>query len=96
MPYGSRGHLQHVLSGGTSGSIGSKPGLQTRPETPVQPKPERVELPRPVTPARTPRVEAPTRVSVIQRVPPAKSTRREDASVEVPRTQEPEQVSPRG
>ncbi|XP_031783461.1 AT-rich interactive domain-containing protein 1B isoform X3 [Nasonia vitripennis] len=80
VPYGSRGH---VLSRKTAAAelIG---------------KPERIELPRPVSPGtRTPRLEAPTRVSVIQRVPPkVQSTRREDTKIEIPRTQEPEQEQP--
>lgn len=56
-------------------------------------KSEKLVLPRPSTPPKTPRVEPPTRVSVIQRVPPQSqsSSRRED-KVEVPQTQEPEQV----
>ena len=82
VPYGSRGHaLQRALP--------------ARPEAPAAAKPERLELPRPTTPPRTPRPEPPTRVSVIQRVPPkAQSARRDDTKIEIPRSQEPEQVSP--
>jgi hypothetical protein len=86
VPYGSRGH---VLTR-------KEPSLTPRPEAQLTvAKPERLELPRPTTPPRTPRPEAPTRVSVIQRVPPkAQSARREDTKIEIPRNQEPEQVSP--
>ncbi|KAJ8675946.1 hypothetical protein QAD02_011732 [Eretmocerus hayati] len=56
---------------------------------------ERIELPRPVSPVRTPKPEIPARVSVIQRVPPKpQSVRKAEVKVEIPRTQEPEQEQP--
>ncbi|XP_014207602.1 uncharacterized protein LOC106638775 isoform X2 [Copidosoma floridanum] len=85
VPYGSR---NHVLS-----RAATRPDGQQKLGVAV--KSERVELPRPVTPPRTPRPEPPTRVSVIQRVPPkAQSLRRDETKIELPRAQEPEQDQP--
>ena len=57
-------------------------------------KSEKLVLPRPSTPPKTPRVEPPTRVSVIQRVPSqSQSSNRREDKIEIPQTQEPEQVT---
>ncbi|XP_074109187.1 uncharacterized protein LOC141533955 isoform X2 [Cotesia typhae] len=80
VPYGSR---SHVLTRAERKEYGSPVILPEKlPRTP-----DKIDLPRPVTPPKTPRVEPPTRVSVIQRVPTRKET------IEIPRT-EPEQEQP--
>ncbi|XP_043267556.1 transcriptional regulator ovo isoform X2 [Venturia canescens] len=87
VPYGSRGH---VLTRAERKEYSSPPIAPTGDKT-LPFKSERLELPRPVTPPKTPRVEPPTRVSVIQRVPPqSQPPRKEHTKIELPRTQEPE------
>ena len=89
VPYGSRGH---VLTRAERKEYSSPPIASDKP----LPKSERVEIPRPTTPPKAPRIEPPTRVSVIQRVPPSPSQppRKEHTQIEVPPTQEPEQDQP--
>lgn len=54
---------------------------------------EKVELPRPVTPPKTPRVDPPARVSVIQRVPSqSQNANRDKIKIELSQNPEPEQV----
>lgn len=92
IPYGSRGH---VLTRAERKEYSNPPIAPSSSDaTQFLTKSEKLVLPRPSTPPKTPRVEPPTRVSVIQRVPPSQSqsaSRRED-KIEVPQTQEPEQV----
>ncbi|XP_011298896.1 uncharacterized protein ovo isoform X2 [Fopius arisanus] len=86
-PYGSRGH---VLTRAERKEYSSPLVVPEK----LPSKPERLELPRPPTPPPTPRIEPPIRVSVIQRVPPQTKPRKEQAKLEVPASQEPEQDQP--
>ena len=89
VPYGSRGH---VLTRAERKEYSSPP-IASSTDPKFLTKSDKVELPRPTTPPKAPKIEPPTRVSVIQRVPPqAQNPRREETKIEVPRTQEPEQV----
>ncbi|XP_024940731.1 transcriptional regulator ovo isoform X1 [Cephus cinctus] len=91
VPYGSRGH---VLTRAERKEYSSPP-IAPNDGQKTLPKSEKIELPRPTTPSKTPRVEPPTRVSVIQRVPAqTQSSRREEAKIEIPQSQEPEQEQP--
>nr|XP_012145470.1 PREDICTED: protein ovo isoform X5 [Megachile rotundata] len=93
VPYGSRGH---VLTRAERKEYSSPPIAPSSSDaSQFLAKSEKLVLPRPTTPPKTPRVEPPTRVSVIQRVPSQNqsASRRED-KVEIPQTQEPEQEQP--
>ena len=91
VPYGSRGHVLTRAERKEYSSPPIAPPLEPKFLT----KADKIELPRPTTPPKAPKVEPPTRVSVIQRVPPqAQNPRREEAKIEIPRTQEPEQDQP--
>ncbi|XP_033216845.1 uncharacterized protein LOC117172755 isoform X2 [Belonocnema kinseyi] len=91
VPYGSRGHVLTRAERKEYSSPPIAPSLEPKFLT----KTDKIELPRPTTPPKAPKVEPPTRVSVIQRVPPqAQNPRREETKIEVPRTQEPEQDQP--
>lgn len=92
VPYGSRGH---VLTRAERKEYSSPPIVPSSSDaTQFLSKSEKLVLPRPDTPPKTPRVEPPTRVSVIQRVPSqSQSTSRREDKVEVPQVHEPEQVS---
>ncbi|XP_057336006.1 transcriptional regulator ovo-like isoform X1 [Microplitis mediator] len=90
VPYGSR---THVLTRAERKEYGSPAIVPTGDKFPR--KADKIELPRPPTPPKTPRVEPPTRVSVIQRVPPqTQPPRQEHTKIEIPRTTEPEQDQP--
>lgn len=98
VPYGSRGH---VLTRAERKDYSSPPIAPNPANEPRQflSLPDKVTLPKPQAPPKTPYVEPPTRVSVIQRVPSqSQSTARKDGGkgVEVKlRPPEPEQVSSR-
>lgn len=91
IPYGSRGH---VLTRAERKEYSNPPIAPSSSDaTQFLTKSEKLVLPRPSTPPKTPRVEPPTRVSVIQRVPSqSQSASRREDKIEVPQTQEPEQV----
>ncbi|KAL0100465.1 hypothetical protein PUN28_019655 [Cardiocondyla obscurior] len=94
VPYGSR---RHVLTRAERKEYSSPPIASDDPPQFLS-KAERIALPRPQTPPKTPRVEPPTRVSVIQRVPP-QSTSRKEEKIEIERIDpiqapEPEQEQP--
>lgn len=93
IPYGSRGH---VMTRAERKEYSSPPiAPSSNDTTQFIAKSEKLVLPRPSTPPKTPRVEPPTRVSVIQRVPSqSQSTSRREDKIEIPQTQEPEQVTP--
>ncbi|XP_012279999.1 transcriptional regulator ovo isoform X2 [Orussus abietinus] len=92
VPYGSRGH---VLTRAERKEYSNPPIASPSGELQPLGKSEKLELPRPPTPPKTPRVEPPTRVSVIQRVPPqSQPPRREESKPELPQSQEPEQEQP--
>lgn len=93
VPYGSRGH---VLTRAERKEYSSPPIAPSSSDASQSlAKSEKLVLPRPTTPPKTPRVEPPTRVSVIQRVPSqTQPTSRREDKVEVPQTQEPEQEQP--
>lgn len=89
IPYGSKGYL---LPRGERKEY-ARPLVSFSKEPQLPGATEKVELPRPVTPPKTPRVDPPARVSVIQRVPSqSQNAKREKIKIEVPQTQEPEQV----
>ncbi|KAG7207962.1 hypothetical protein KM043_009545 [Ampulex compressa] len=93
VPYGSRGHVLTRAERKEYSSPPIAPALSDAPQ--FLSKSEKLVLPRPPTPPKTPRVEPPTRVSVIQRVPPqSQPTSRREDKIEVPQTQEPEQEQP--
>ncbi|XP_053971573.1 transcriptional regulator ovo isoform X1 [Hylaeus volcanicus] len=94
VPYGSRGH---VLTRAERKEYSSPPIAPSSSDaSQFLTKSEKLVLPRPTTPPKTPRVEPPTRVSVIQRVPSQSqsASRREDKVEVTPQTQEPEQDQP--
>ncbi|XP_060812593.1 transcriptional regulator ovo isoform X2 [Bombus pascuorum] len=93
VPYGSRGH---VLTRAERKEYSSPPIVPSSSDaTQFLSKSEKLVLPRPDTPPKTPRVEPPTRVSVIQRVPSqGQSTSRREDKIEVPQVHEPEQEQP--
>lgn len=94
-PYGSR---RHILTRAELKEYSSPPIASDGPPQFVS-KSEKITLPRPKTPQKTPHVEPPTRASVIQRVPPKnKSTSRKEEKIEIDRIEqvldpEPEQVN---
>ncbi|TGZ47084.1 Protein ovo [Temnothorax longispinosus] len=95
VPYGSR---RHVLTRAERKEYSSPPIASDDPPQFLS-KSEKIALPRPKTPPKTPRVEPPTRVSVIQRVPPQSTSRKEENKIEIERidpiqTPEPEQDQP--
>lgn len=95
VPYGSR---RHVLTRAERKEYSSPPIASDDPPQFLS-KSEKVALPRPQTPPKTPRVEPPTRVSVIQRVPPQGISRKEENKIEVESVEpiqspEPEQEQP--
>ncbi|XP_076278074.1 uncharacterized protein LOC143207983 isoform X2 [Lasioglossum baleicum] len=93
VPYGSRGH---VLTRAERKEYSSPPIAPSSSDaSQFIGKSEKLVLPRPTTPPKTPRVEPPTRVSVIQRVPSqSQSASRREDKLEIPQTQEPEQEQP--
>ncbi|XP_012217240.1 transcriptional regulator ovo isoform X2 [Linepithema humile] len=97
VPYGSR---RHVLTRAERKEYSSPPIASDDPPQFLS-KSEKIALPRPQTPPKTPHVEPPTRVSVIQRVPPQgqSASRKEGNKIEVERVDpvqapEPEQEQP--